>query len=82
MEDVLLQIASACVQDRSLLEIVKHVASMSDEEKELFKTKVKAYFLNRTDETDLQAYEFFRLILEDKNAERVLKMLEEESNKI
>jgi len=65
-----------------LLEIVKHVASMSDEEKELFKTKVKAYFLNRTDETDLQAYEFFRLILEDKNAERVLKMLEEESNKI
>uniref|UniRef100_A0A832IDB3 Uncharacterized protein n=1 Tax=Pseudothermotoga hypogea TaxID=57487 RepID=A0A832IDB3_9THEM len=82
MEDVLLQIASVCVQDRSLLEIVKHVASMSDEEKELFKTKVKAYFLNRTDETDLQAYEFFRLILEDKNAERVLKMLEEESNKI
>jgi len=82
MEDVFLQIASVCVQDRSLLEIVKHVASMSDEEKELFKTKVKAYFLNRTDETDLQAYEFFRLILEDKNAERVLKMLEEESNKI
>ncbi|HBT38563.1 MAG: Uncharacterized protein XD58_0063 [Thermotoga sp. 50_1627] len=82
MEDVLLQIANACAQDASLLEIVRHVASMSDEEKALFKTKVKVYFLNRTGEIDLQAYEFFRLILEDKNAERVLQMLEEGSNQI
>jgi len=79
MEDVLLQIARACVQDSSLFEIVRHVASMSDEERELFKTKIKVYFLNRTSEVDLQAYEFFRLILEDKNAERVLELLEKGS---
>ncbi|MGB9790759.1 MAG: hypothetical protein ACPLTP_09050 [Thermotoga caldifontis] len=82
MTDLLLQIAKACAQDESLLAVVKHVASMNEEEKESFRVKVKMYFLNKTDEVDLQAYEFFRLILESDNAAQVLKLIEEEVHRV
>ncbi|MEN3007457.1 hypothetical protein [Pseudothermotoga sp.] len=77
MDDVLLQIAEACLHDERLIEVVKSIASMAEVEKELFRTKLKVYFLNKTGETDLQAYEFFRILLQENNAKRVLELLKE-----
>ncbi len=79
MNDVLLRIAEACIHDERLLEVVKGIASMKETEKEFFKTKLKVYFLSKTEEADLQAYEFFRILLQENNAERVLELLKEKS---
>ncbi|MGJ8454306.1 hypothetical protein ACSFC1_03275 [Pseudothermotoga sp. U03pept] len=75
MQDVLREIANACKQDRRIFEIVQAVAAMTPEEKESFESKVKAYFLSRTEDVDLQAYEFYTLILNDSNAQRVLEIV-------
>lgn len=79
MNDVLLQIAEACLHDERLVEVVRGIASMTEAEREFFKTKLKVYFLSKTEETDLQAYEFFRILLQENNAERVLELLKEKS---
>ncbi|ABR30902.1 hypothetical protein SU69_05330 [Thermosipho melanesiensis] len=68
-------IAKSCKEDKRLLKILKDVANMTKEEKEEFSRKVRSYFMDKNSEEDSQAYRFFKIVLENNNAERILKIL-------
>ncbi|WP_126992663.1 hypothetical protein [Thermosipho globiformans] len=70
-------IAQSCRDDERLLNIVKDVANMSGEEREDFVKKVRQYFLGKNSEEDNNAYKFFKIILEDENARKILEILGE-----
>lgn len=70
-------IAQSCRADERLLNIVKDVANMSGEEREDFAKKVRQYFLGKNSEEDNNAYKFFKIILEDENARKILEILGE-----
>ncbi|QTA37142.1 hypothetical protein JYK00_05155 [Thermosipho ferrireducens] len=73
--DELRAISDACKKDERLLKIVKDVAKMTPEEKEEFAIKVRKYFLLKNSEEDQEAYKFFKVILKDKNALKILEFI-------
>ena len=75
MDEVLKVVAESCKADERLMDIVKHVASMSDEDKEEFERKVKKYFLRKQTPEDLEAYRFFCVVLESDNAKMILELI-------
>ncbi len=75
MDDVLQEIVRACLEDQRILEIVQAVAKMTAQEKEQFESRVKSYYLSRTDQADLQAYQFYVFILSGSNAQEILKIV-------
>ena len=74
--ELLKSVVDACKIDRDLRNVVKNIALMSGEEKDLFLKKVKAYYLLKTDETDREAYRFYKVVLENNNAKIILQELE------
>lgn len=77
MGEVIEQIAEVCRNDSQLREIVHAVAQMSLEEKNVFGSKVRKYFLNKTGEVDVEAYKFYSAILEGDNSRKILRLIEE-----
>jgi len=77
MGEVIEQIAEVCKSDSQLREIVRAVARMSLEEKDVFVSKVRRYFLNKADKVDVEAYKFYSVILEGENSRKILKLIEE-----
>jgi len=77
MGEVIEQIAEVCKSDSQLREIVRAVARMSLEEKDVFGSKVRRYFLNKADKVDVEAYKFYSVILEGENSRKILKLIEE-----
>jgi len=77
MGEVIEQIAEVCKSDSQLREIVRAVARMSLEEKDVFVSKVRRYFLNKADKVDVEAYKFYSVILEGDNSRKILKLIEE-----
>ncbi|HEY8542780.1 MAG TPA: hypothetical protein VIL29_10380 [Pseudothermotoga sp.] len=75
MDDVLQEIVNACIEDRRIFEIVQAVAKMTVQEREQFESKVKNYYLSRTDQVDLQAYQFYTFILSESNAQRIVEIV-------
>lgn len=75
MDDVLQEIVKACVEDQRVFEIVCAVAKMTTQEKEQFESKVKSYYLSRTDQEDLQAYQFYIFILSNSNAQKIVEIV-------
>lgn len=75
MDDVLQEIVNACIEDRRIFEIVQAVAKMTAQEREQFESKVKNYYLSRTDQVDLQAYQFYTFILSESNAQRIVEIV-------
>lgn len=75
MDDVLQEIVKACVEDQRIFQIVQTVAKMTAQEREHFESKVKNYYLSRTDQEDLQAYEFYTFILRESNAQRIVEIV-------
>ena len=74
MEDpTLREIVRACLEDERLLEIVRDVCSMDGQRREEFRMKVVSYFMDKTSEQDVQAYRFFKTILQGNNAEVILR---------
>ncbi len=70
------EIVKACLEDERLLDIVRNVARMSEGEREVFRRKVLRYFADKTSEVDVQAYRFFKFVLEDGNASKILEEVE------
>lgn len=77
MGEVIEQIAEVCRNDSQLCEIVRAVARMSLEEKDVFGSKVRRYFLNKAGEVDVEAYKFYSVILEGDNSRKILELIEE-----
>ncbi|MGB9795616.1 hypothetical protein [Fervidobacterium gondwanense] len=73
-------IAHTCVSDERIYEIVSSVAQMSDDELSQFRTKVISYFMTKNSPEDKEAYRFYRILLEDQNAKKVLEFYEEIKN--
>uniref|UniRef100_A0A7C4VTU5 Uncharacterized protein n=1 Tax=Fervidobacterium thailandense TaxID=1008305 RepID=A0A7C4VTU5_9BACT len=76
MED-LRYIAEVCLKDERIHEIVSNIARMDEEQLREFKSKVVAYFMNKNSQDDVEAYKFFRLVLEDDNAKKILEICEQ-----
>ncbi len=73
-------IAQTCTNDERIYEIVSSVAQMSDDELSQFRTKVISYFMTKNSPEDKEAYRFYRILLEDQNAKKVLEFYEEIKN--
>ncbi|WP_448375978.1 hypothetical protein [Fervidobacterium sp.] len=70
-------IAEACVTDERIYDIIYSVSIMTDEELREFRAKVVNYFMNRNSAEDMEAYKFYKVILEDNNAKKILELYEE-----
>lgn len=64
-DDEIKEIIRACAEDENLRRIVFEINEMSLEQKSSFEQKVNDYFFTRTSKEDVQAYNFFRIILSD-----------------
>ncbi len=64
MDRALEEIVSACLIDGRIREIVQSIANMDEEERERFKKKIHIYFAGRTSDEDVQAYRFYKIVLE------------------
>jgi hypothetical protein len=71
MDRVLEEIVSACLIDGRIREIVENITLMSKEKREEFKRKMNIYFAGRASDNDVQAYRFYKIVLE--NAEEILE---------
>jgi len=73
--NVIQEIVEACKKDPRIRKIVEDIAAMDEKEREIFRKKVKAYFLSRTSSEDVEAYKFFKLILEETILKQILDKL-------
>ncbi len=64
MDHALEEIISACLIDSRIRDLVESIASMSKEQREEFKKKMNIYFAGKSAEEDVQAYRFYKLVLE------------------
>lgn len=71
MDRALEEIVEACLIDGRIREIVENLASMDERERKEFERKMKVYFAGRTSEEDVQAYRFYKIVLE--SAEEILR---------
>lgn len=70
-------IAEACVNDDRILDIVINIANMSQKERNDFKSKVLNYFMKKTSPEDMEAYNFYKIILSEDNAKKVVELYKE-----
>ncbi|PHJ14179.1 hypothetical protein IM41_02415 [Fervidobacterium sp. SC_NGM5_G05] len=67
-------IAEACINDDRILEIVTSISKMSETERDNFKSKITSYFMKKNSKEDMEAYKFYKLILENSNAHKVIEL--------
>jgi hypothetical protein len=67
------EIIKKTAYDSELKKIVYYIASMSDEQKEDFKKKLNLYFFDKNSENDVEAYRFYKVLLENNNAQVLQK---------
>lgn len=70
-------IAEVCVNDERILDIVTNIANMSQEERDDFRSKVLNYFMKKTSSEDMEAYNFYKIILSEDNAKKVVELYKE-----
>ena len=70
------EIVKKCAYDPEMRKIIYYIASLADNEKENFKKKVNMYFMNKNTDNDTEAYKFYKVLLADKNAELLMKKIE------
>jgi len=67
-EDKLNEISIACTEDERLREILGRILSMNEKELKEFKTKLTIFYLDKKEIDDIQAFEFFKVLLDSQNA--------------
>ena len=70
------QILNAMKEDSRIKAIVLQIIKMSSEERESFRKKVTYYFMNKNSEVDVEAFKFFKVVLE--NVNEFSKVIEQE----
>jgi len=73
-------VAEACKEDEELRKVVQAIARMNREQREEFKQKVNEYFFNRVSPEDVEAWKFYKYILEGNRARTIMSILEEEKD--
>lgn len=65
MSDALNEIIKAANEDERIRSIIVQLFSMTDEEREDFKRKVMLYFIDKDSDIDVEAFKFFKIVLEN-----------------
>lgn len=65
MPDALNEIIKAANEDERIRSIIVRLFSMTDEEREDFKRKVMLYFIDKDSDIDVEAFKFFKIVLEN-----------------
>lgn len=65
MPDALNEIIKAANEDERIRSIIVQLFSMTDEEREDFKRKVMLYFIDKDSDIDVEAFKFFKIVLEN-----------------
>lgn len=73
LSDALNEIIKAANEDERIRSIIVRVAFMTDEEREDFKRKMMLYFIDKDSDVDVEAFKFFKLLLE--NLELIIEKL-------
>ncbi|PLV57000.1 hypothetical protein [Thermotoga sp. SG1] len=69
------QILDVMKDDPRIKAIVLQIIKMSAEERENFRKKVTYYFMNKNSEVDVEAFKFFKVVLE--NIEELSEAIEQ-----
>ncbi len=64
MDRTLEEIVSACLLDSRIRDLVESIASMDEKKREEFRRKMGIYFAGKSAEVDVQAYRFYKIVLE------------------
>ncbi len=64
MDRALEEIVSACLIDSRIRDLVENIASMDEKKRNEFREKMSIYFAGKSAEVDVQAYRFYKLVLE------------------
>ena len=67
------EIVKKSAYDSELKKIVYYIASMNNEQKKDFKKKLNLYFFDKNSENDVEAYKFYKVLLESNNAQILQK---------
>lgn len=65
LSDALNEIIRAANEDERIRSIIVQLFSMTDEEREVFKKKVMLYFIDKDSNADVEAFKFFKLVIEN-----------------
>jgi len=65
LPDALNEIIKAANEDERIRSIIVRLFSMTDEEREDFKRKVMLYFIDKDSDIDVEAFKFFKIVLEN-----------------
>ncbi len=65
LSDALNEIIRAANEDERIRSIIVQLFSMTDEEREVFKKKVMLYFIDKDSDADVEAFKFFKLVIEN-----------------
>jgi len=65
LSDALNEIIRAANEDERIRSIIVQLFSMTDEEREVFKKKVMLYFIDKDSDVDVEAFKFFKLVIEN-----------------
>jgi|YelNatPaOPRAMG01_1025707.scaffolds.fasta_scaffold04430_2 hypothetical protein len=69
------EIIRACAEDVNLRRIIFEIDRMCGEDRAIFGKKMDRYFFSKSSEEDLQAYKFFKTILDDQFRKDVIVYL-------
>lgn len=75
-EEELRIIAKVCLTDHRILEIVTSISKMTEDERNSLRSKVFAYFMSKNTQEDMEAYNFYKIILSGSNAKKVFELYE------
>lgn len=65
LPDALNEIVRTANEDERIKSIIVQLSSMTSEEREDFKRKMMLYFIDKDSDVDVEAFKFFKLLLEN-----------------
>lgn len=65
LSDALNEIVRVANEDERIKSIIIQLISMTSEEREDFKRKMMLYFIDKDSDVDVEAFRFFKLLLEN-----------------
>jgi len=71
------EVVKKCSYDPELKKIVFYIASLSKEELTNFKKKLNLYFMNKSSSTDIEAYKFYKILIDSNNAKILKRKIED-----
>ncbi len=70
------EIVKKCAYDPELKRIIYYIASLTSEKRDEFKKKLNLYFMNKNTEDDVEAFKFYKLLIDSDNAVKLKDEIE------